>query len=309
MHRSIQSQMMPITELADTLSFGLVGKIRRKTHVLEDDVQLVQEKWRSQDRATELHGCEARAAAAVEDSKDTIAAAYSFNDSVIRQSMRRRSGSPAASSSSATLCDSGLKRSVSMQQPSVRDGRVEQRRESLPRCSIARSLDRDMHAFRRKAGDTISSLTNSGVSTSSASASASSLRPGRPGVNKRVSISDSATDLVSGTSFSVGTGSSGTLTPSKVPAPAAKSQYPVLGSGASSSGYNSHYYAGTQLASQDAEDTDTSSISSFSTSNEFRLVLDDQIIPGVSGTASAGNPQLQRVPGASRPQEMIFLAN
>lgn len=277
---------MPITELADTLSFGLVGKIRRKTHVLEDDVQLVQEKWRSQDRATELHGCEARAAAAVEDSKDTITAAYSFNDSVIRQSMRRRSGSPAASSSSATLCDSGLKRSVSMQQPSVRDGRVEQRRESLPRCSIARSLDRDMHAFRRKAGDTISSLTNSGVS-----------------------ISDSATDLVSGTSFSVGTGSSGTLTPSKVPAPAAKSQYPVLGSGASSSGYNSHYYAGTQLASQDAEDTDTSSISSFSTSNEFRLVLDDQIIPGVSGTASAGNPQLQRVPGASRPQEMIFLAN
>ncbi|ODQ48624.1 hypothetical protein PICMEDRAFT_84574 [Pichia membranifaciens NRRL Y-2026] len=286
MHRSIQSQMMPITELADTLSFGLVGKIRRKTHVLEDDVQLVQEKWRSQDRATELHGCEARAAAAVEDSKDTITAAYSFNDSVIRQSMRRRSGSPAASSSSATLCDSGLKRSVSMQQPSVRDGRVEQRRESLPRCSIARSLDRDMHAFRRKAGDTISSLTNSGVS-----------------------ISDSATDLVSGTSFSVGTGSSGTLTPSKVPTPAAKSQYPVLGSGASSSGYNSHYYAGTQLASQDAEDTDTSSISSFSTSNEFRLVLDDQIIPGVSGTASAGNPQLQRVPGASRPQEMIFLAN
>lgn len=277
---------MPITELADTLSFGLVGKIRRKTHVLEDDVQLVQEKWRSQDRATELHGCEARAAAAVEDSKDTITAAYSFNDSVIRQSMRRRSGSPAASSSSATLCDSGLKRSVSMQQPSVRDGRVEQRRESLPRCSIARSLDRDMHAFRRKAGDTISSLTNSGVS-----------------------ISDSATDLVSGTSFSVGTGSSGTLTPSKVPTPAAKSQYPVLGSGASSSGYNSHYYAGTQLASQDAEDTDTSSISSFSTSNEFRLVLDDQIIPGVSGTASAGNPQLQRVPGASRPQEMIFLAN
>ena len=303
--------MTPITELADTLSFGLVGKIRKKAHVLEDDVQLVHEKWRSQDRARELHSCMARIpdealGSADSDSKNTITAAYSFNDSVIRQSMIQRSGSPAASSSSATVCDSGLTRSMSLQQPSFPhrrlegDGPVEQRRESFPRCSIARSLDRDMQAFRRKAGDTISSLANCNNGTSNGSSSFPS-RGDRAGVAKKVSISNSATDLVNGTSFSIETGSSETLTPSKVPDPTAKSEYPVFG-------HSSNYYKGTRPASQDAEDTETSSLSSFSTSNEFRLVLDDHIIPGVSGIASAGGLHLQKVPGANRPQEVMFLA-
>lgn len=36
----IQNLMPPITEIADTLSFGLVGKIRRKTHIPENNVQI-----------------------------------------------------------------------------------------------------------------------------------------------------------------------------------------------------------------------------------------------------------------------------
>lgn len=38
--------MLPITELADALSFGLIGKIRKKTHGLEDSVQLINENWK-----------------------------------------------------------------------------------------------------------------------------------------------------------------------------------------------------------------------------------------------------------------------
>lgn len=287
--------MIPITELADTLSFGLVGKIRKKTHVLEDDVQLmIHENKRSQDNLRLKAACKKNIPAAtaisipdgirfLPENENTITAAYSFDDSVIARSLPKPLDDSSTASSSF---DGRLTRSVSLQHPPIfhritsDDGA--QRRQSMPRCPIASSLDRNMHATKKKASDTISALANGG-----------SQKMTKTSVPKKVSISDSVTDLVSGASRSIETESSRTLVSTKIPEPSAKSK--VL-----RSNINGNYRKTAYSSCQDIDENDASSVSSLN-GTEFRLVIDDHIIPGMPDAS-----QLQRLSGPERPYEMFM---
>lgn len=80
--------MAPISDLADTLSFGLVGKIRRKAHPIENHLETVDESWdRSRHSSSweNLKKLSSSYNASMHNSaenlkrQNTITVAYSFN--------------------------------------------------------------------------------------------------------------------------------------------------------------------------------------------------------------------------------------
>ena len=307
--------MAPITDLAEALSFGLMSRIRRKTHILDDQVQvqsLAQGKGKDQSQACTLkrivssgsvsqlvHShplCSEREKSClrlpksnsmdgskpsipklseslneendeVGSSQDetTITAAYNFNDSLLSSSdFQVPQSRPLARSNSMQGPPPSLRKSGSFSARSLSPIAPLQRGFSLRRARLRRHDENSQvtvsspRLVKNASSSTMGSSTSSMASTLVPSISLPKPKHSQQhnGKNRRVTIATDVTDLISG---------------EKIPTP-------------SSSTLRAQHTLSVPIEEVGYE-TDGSSLCSLNDQHQYRLVLDDHLIPGATSSS------------------------
>jgi hypothetical protein len=274
MQTATRQLMTPISDIADALSFGLVGKIRKKAHSPDDIVQTNIPLPKNHSSLNCCHRSKSKSPSPNDElafiletgssssstlttdfglvdnlqRHNTITAAYNFNSAII--------------DSDINSYQKSLKRSLSLpNKPNASSNEI------LPSSFKFKSNNSSPSGrmFYKKSNDNTSTLDSD-----------STLVLRKKSSKKFVTISEEATNLVSGELISLTTSS--TINQSTLDSTSSlnKSHTPTI--------KKLPKYPNLNYMDDDAE---TSSVLSLNSEQQYRLVLDDHIIPGMpSATGS-----------------------